>query len=382
MNQTEKKPKKILLVLYYYLPYVSGVSVYAKQVAEGLVAAGYEVTVLTARFDSTLPKDEVINKVKVIRRPVWFKLGKGVIMPLYWLDIIRFARSHDYVNPHLPLAESGLASLFIRKQKIVTTYQCDIYLGPGIVDRLVTFISLSLMKLQLWRSRAIVVLNQDYIDHSKMKSFANKAVPIYAPIAINDFRPTESSSFFKRLKIQPKTVKIGFIGRIVYEKGIEYLLGTIPYLQKTFPDFKIVIAGDFENVAGGSIKDSLDNFLEKYPDNIVFTGFLTEKEKHQFYTGIDVFVLPSIDPLEAFGMVQVEALLCGTPTVASDMPGVREVVNVTGYGRIAKPKNSKSLAKEITTVLQNPTKYKPDRKTVVKIFNPDETIKQYSELLP
>ena len=374
--------KKVLLVLYYYLPYISGVSVYAQQVAEGLHNSGYEVTILTSRHDKTLPKEETLNGVKIIRRPVLFKLNKGVIMPLFWLDIIRFAHMNDYVNPHLPLAESGVASLFIPKKKIVTTYQCDVNLGEGLLSKTITSVSLTLMRLQLMRSRAVAVLSKDYIDHSKMQKFSGKAVAINPPIAIDLYKPIPSDKFFTGLGVRGKTLKIGFMGRIVYEKGIDYLLATIPYLQKTLKDFKIIVAGDYENVAGGSIKDTLDSFIQKYPDTIVFTGFLSQKEKQQFYSGIDVFVLPSIDPLEAFGMVQVEAMLCGAPVVASDMPGVRVPVQLSGCGLLAKPRNAKDLAKKITIVIEDRKKYQPVRKEIVSIFDPQKTIEQYSRLMP
>lgn len=373
---------RILLILYYYEPYVSGVSVYARHIAEGLQRDGYKVTVLTSRFDPQLPKSEVINDVKIVRRPVLFKIGKGVVMPLFWLDILRLARKNDYVNPHLPLAESGLASLLIPRRKIVTTYQCDINLGSGVINKIMTRLSLLLMKIQLWRSRAIVVLNNDYIQHSKMKKFSHKAVPIFAPIDVNEFKPTNSTQFFKKIGAGNSTIKIGFLGRIVYEKGIEYLLACVPELEKQFSEFKIIIGGDYKNVAGGSVKLKLDSFIKKYPDKIVFTGFLTEKEKVQFYSGLDVFVLPSIDPLEAFGMVQVEAMLCGIPVVASDMPGVRVPIKITGYGKIAKPRNSQELTKKIVSVLKNRDKYLPERARVLDIFDPEKTLRNYSDLMP
>lgn len=56
----------------------------------------------------------------------------------------------------------------------------------------------------------------------------------------------------------------------------------------------------------------------------------------EFYSSLDVFCLPSINPLEAFGMVQIEAMLCGVPVVASDLYGVRTIVGNTGMGLVCK----------------------------------------------
>ena len=376
------KQKAVLIVLYYYHPYVSGVSVCAKRVAEGLVENGYKVTVLTSRHDKTLPKNQTINGVNVVRRPVMLRAGKGVLMPTFWFDIIRYARKNDYINPHLPMAESGLSSFFIPKRKIITTYQCDIFLGVGKINILLASLIMNLMSIQLIRSRVVVPSTHDYLEHSKMKKYLSKANPIYPTVPVADFSPIDPRSLYKKLQIQPKDIKIGFVGRIVYEKGINYLLESIPYLDKKISNFKIIIVGNYENVAGGSIKEQLDRYMGLYPDKIIFTGFLSDNERNQFYSGLDVFVLPSIDPLEAYGMVQVEAMLCGVPVVASNLPGVREIVTKTKYGRISKIKNPEDIAKQIIEVIQNPGKYKPSRQQVIKLFDPQESIKAYSRLMP
>lgn len=373
--------KRILMVLYYYYPYTSGVSVYAKRLAEGLVQAGHEVTVLTSRFEPELPATETIAGVKVVRRPVLMKLGKGVIMPFFWLDIIRYARRADYVNLHLPMADSGLSALLIPKFKQITTYHCDLNLGSGLLNRAITAVSFGLMRLQLHRSRSIVVLSRDYFAHSKMSRHIGKVEQVYPPIDAEDFRPTESSALFRRLVAGERTVKIGFVGRIVYEKGIEYLLDSIPRLAKSLPDFKILIVGDYQKVAGGSIKDELDSYLERWPGKIIFTGFLSDEELRQFYSGLDVFVLPSIDPLEAFGLVQVEAMFCGTPVVASNLPGVREVITKTGYGRLSRPKDPTDIAECIVEVVTNPKEYRPDRRELAKMFDPAYTTSGYTKIM-
>lgn len=382
MVETEQTPKKVLMVMYYYYPYVSGVSVCAKRIAEGLSGVGYEVTMLTSRFDNKLPRRETINGVNVIRRPTILKLGKGVIMPTFWFDIIWYALKNDYVNPHLPMTESGLSSLFIPKKKIVTTYQCDIFLGTGMLDKFIAFVSASLMRLQLSRSRVIVTSTLDYFEHSKMKRYIYKASPIYPTVTAPEFFPIDPEPLFSHLNVKDKEIKIGFVGRVVYEKGINYLLEAVPYLKKEFKNFKIIIVGDYEKIAGGSIKDDLDSYIEKYPGTILFTGYLKDKDRNRFYSGLNVLVLPSIDPLEAFGMVQIEAMLCGAPVVASNLPGVREIINKTGYGRISKIKDPKDIAKQVIEVVNHPQKYNPQRKKVISYFDPQDSITAYTNLMP
>lgn len=376
MYSTEKK-KRILIVLYYYHPYVSGVTVMAKRLAESFALKGHQVTILTSQHDTALLSKEMINGVTVIRRPVLFKLGKGVIMPTFWLDIIRYARKHDFVNIHLPMAEAGISSLFIPKKKLITTYHCDLNLIDGVLDKAIMHLSYALMHILMMRSSMILPTSMDYLEHSKMKRYSHKAVAAYPPINEADFNKVDATSLIKKYGLNKSQTTIGFVGRIVYEKGIKYLLQSIPYLVESLDDFKIVIAGDYTKIAGGSIKDELDEYIEEYPGKILFTGYLSDDELKQFYSAIDVLVLPSIDPLEAFGMVQVEAMLCGTPVVASNLPGVREVIRQTGYGLTCTPKDPRDISKKITVVMKNRQSFAPMRKTVASTFNANKTVDIY-----
>ncbi len=345
--------KSILIVLYYYHPYVSGLSNYAKELAEGLSREGHSVTVLTTRYDAMLPRSSCINGVNVVRVPVIAHMGKGVIAPTFWLNIIRLSRGNDIINFHLPMIDAGLACLFIKTKKLVTTYHCDLNLGKGMLNNILETISYRLMDLVLNKSRVVVVNSLDYFHHSRMKKYSQKAVEIYPPIRSIRHAQKQNLDYqnlLTKFSINPKSYKIGFVGRLVYEKGLKFLFDAIPYLEDQIGDFVIIVAGEDKNIAGGTIKDDLSKYLKLYPTKIVFTGFLQDRELVQFYSMIDVLVLPSIDPLESFGMVQVEAMLCGTPVIASDLPGVRTVVLETGFGALVEPRNSVDIAVKIATI--------------------------------
>ena len=115
------KHKKILIILNYYVPYISGVTEYARLAAEMLVKEGYDVTVLASNH-ATLPKHEIINGVKVYRAKVLLKISKGTVSLEYITLAKKLAKEADIVNLHCPMLESGLLSLLIPKQKIVTMY--------------------------------------------------------------------------------------------------------------------------------------------------------------------------------------------------------------------------------------------------------------------
>ena len=74
---------RILVALTYYTPYVSGLTIYADRIARAWVKRGHEVTVLTSHHDPALPKEEVIEGVRVIRAPILFRISKGAVMPAF-----------------------------------------------------------------------------------------------------------------------------------------------------------------------------------------------------------------------------------------------------------------------------------------------------------
>ena len=89
----------LVAVLTYYTPYVSGLTNVARDVAEGLAAHGFRVTVVTSRHDRSLPTEEHINGVRVVRAPVWTRFGKGTISPQFARLALCESRTARVVNP-------------------------------------------------------------------------------------------------------------------------------------------------------------------------------------------------------------------------------------------------------------------------------------------
>jgi glycosyltransferase involved in cell wall biosynthesis len=99
-----------------------------------------------------------------------------------------------------------------------------------------------------------------------------------------------------------------------------------------------------------------------------------------FYPNLDVLTVPSLNSTEAFGLVQIEAMMNGVPCVASALPGVRQPVRMHGMGKIAKIGDAVSLAESILEVLNEPHRFKGDVAAIRKMYNPDSIAQEYEKL--
>lgn len=341
--------KKVLIILNYYVPYISGVTEYARLAAEEMVKQGYDVTVLASNH-ANLASYEEINGVHVYRSKVLLKISKGVISPEFIWLAKKLAKEADVVNVHVPMLESGLISLMIPENKIVAMYHCDVNLPSSLINKFITKVMDISHSICLSRCKYITVTSVDYAEHSRVAAkYKDKLIGITAPV--KEYSPVD-------VQKNPSEKVIGFCGRIVEEKGIDVLIRAFEIIQKQIPEAVLRIAGDYKGVAGGSVYPQLISYVKEHQiSNVAFLGKLKEEEMAAFFSGLDVFVLPSTNSLEAFGMVQVEAMCCGTPVVASDLYGVRTIVQNTGAGLISKAGDAEDLADCIVRVLMNREKY-------------------------
>jgi glycosyltransferase involved in cell wall biosynthesis len=99
-----------------------------------------------------------------------------------------------------------------------------------------------------------------------------------------------------------------------------------------------------------------------------------------FYPNLDVLTVPSLNSTEAFGLVQIEAMMNGVPCVPSALPGVRQPVSMHGMGRVAQIGDPVSLAESILEVLNEPKKFKGNVESIKKAYNPDSIAAEYEKL--
>ena len=360
----------VVMALNYYAPYVSGVTEAARLTAEGLAARGLRVLVVAGHHDPSTPAHDRIGGVDVIRTPVALRIGKGIISPSFAPTVIRWGRRARVVNLHLPMLEAGAIAAGLTDVPVVTTYQCDVTLPPGVFNSFQVRVLDASHALALRRSRVVAVTSDDYARTSRLvEALRDRTVPIPAP-AIDRSGGTPK---FR----QGTGPHIGFLGRIVEEKGLEYL---VEGFRKLGPDARLLIGGDFAKVAGGSVVDRVRAAIGDDP-RIQLLGFVAEDDLPAFYASLDVFVLPSVNSLEAFGIVQVEAMMAGVPVVASDLPGVRIPVQRTGFGRVVPPRDANAIAEALRGLVGAP----PDRaigaSAARTLYERAQVVDTYAEML-
>lgn len=323
----------LVIVLTYYTPYVSGLTNFARDIAEGLSARGRRVTVVATRHDPVLPAEENLNGVRILRAPVLAKLGKGVISPQFVRMAIQTTRRARVANIHLPMLEAGLIAPAAHCP-VVLTYHCDVSLPSGIFNGMQRAAIDASSRRAMQAARVIAVTSEDYARHSRLwLSIQPKMVaipPPCTPVAVGQPTYRETSG-----------LHVGFLGRIVEEKGLEFLVEGFHQLKD--PQCRLLIGGDFAKVAGGSVVSRVRERIGS-DSRIRLLGFIPDSKLADFYASLDVFALPSVNAFEAFGIVQVVAMLAGVPVLASDLPGVRIPVRETGFGKIVAPQDVSGIA--------------------------------------
>jgi glycosyltransferase involved in cell wall biosynthesis len=100
-----------------------------------------------------------------------------------------------------------------------------------------------------------------------------------------------------------------------------------------------------------------------------------------FFHSLDVLVVPSTNSTESFGLVQVESMLCGTPVVASNLPGVRQPIAMTGMGRVVPVADPPALAEAVNAVLAGGEAPSRSPDEIAQTFSPDAVAEKYEELI-
>jgi glycosyltransferase involved in cell wall biosynthesis len=340
---------RIVQVTPFYFPHAGGVESHVRALAGEFVREGHEVTVLTSRHDRSLPVEERIDGVRVVRART---LGVVFNTPID-SGISRAIRSldADVVHLHYPppltsyFAVRGLRGSAV---PVCLTYHCDLYI-PGTSGRILTGLYERLfLPPTLARVRRVIVHTRSYgLTSAPLRGRPLEIIP--SSVDLDRFRPDVDGTALKhRLGLDGKRV-IVFTGRLVPHKGIDVLLRTMPELPD---DVAAVIVGRGPRLSG---LRSLAGRL-RVQERVRFCSDVSDEALPSYLRMADLFVFPSQNRLEGFGLAVAEAMASGLPVVIADMPGVREVIEPGREGLLAEPMIGGDLAAKVRELLDDPAR--------------------------
>ena len=368
------------MLLQYYAPHRTGLTLHVQNLAEELVRRGHHVTVITARHDVSMPKRSIENGVLVHRLWAPLRVSRGMIMPSHPIHVARAMGRADVISMHTPMFETAFVGALaqMRRKPVVITHHGDLVLPPGGFGRLIERMVRRLHRIAMRSATRVVAYSEDYASHSMyLAGYADKTVAITPPLSIPDADPKGSAAMRQRL-VPASAPMIGFAGRFVREKRPDVALRSLETVQRLQPGAVLVFAG--ENVI--PYEDTWKRngaLVARHLEHLRFLGMVSDRQElADFYAACDVLVLPS--DTECFGLVQVEAMLCGTPVVMTDIPGGRVPVQRTGMGLLVRPGDPVALGQAILHVLEDPKRFRRTREEVVAALGLDTTIARYEEV--
>jgi glycosyltransferase involved in cell wall biosynthesis len=377
---------RILVVVTYYRPHISGLTIYAERLAKAWARRGHSVTVLTSRYDESFPLDEVQDGVRIIRAPVLFRLSKGVVMPTFGALASKLVAENDVVQLHLPQFDAAGVALRGRllNKPTVITYHCDLLMPPGAMAWAANQAVRVMNNLAAVFCNRIVTYTRDYAENSPyLTRYMGKLRVIPPPVELPSVTAAEVAAFQKEHNPQNQRPVIGMVSRFATEKGIEVLLNALPRILQAFPETLVQFAGPYKNIYGEEqYFHRLLPIIQAYEQSghWQFLGPLSPTQLSKFYPNINLLVLPSLNSTESFGMVQIEAMINGVPSIASDLPGVRQSVRQHEMGKIIPIGDSSALAEAAISILKDPQAYRRDSQAIAQRYLPETIAIEYEGL--
>ncbi|MEO0118916.1 MAG: glycosyltransferase family 4 protein [candidate division WOR-3 bacterium] len=337
---------KILMVSDVYFPYIGGIPVHIYNLAQELRKRNHIVKILTTNFsinyiskidDQLYNKEEDEKYIYRVGRAMIFRANKSFAsFPIGWRMGMRIKEILEENNFDIIHIHGCLAPIFplyvlkFSKTKNIITLHSYFKNSLG-------YIFFRPLLYPFFKKIHGIIAVSNAAKKATEKYFPGEYWIIPNGVNINLFRPN-IEPLEEYLNYYPRLL---FVGRFEPKKGLKYLLQALPIIKKEFPNFLLLVVG--KGVLGYSYQEYLSSEVK---ENVVFCGAFPLEKLPKFYATCDIFVAPSIGA-ESFGIVLLEAMACGKPIVASNIPGYQEILENNKEGFLVKPCDYQEIAKKV-----------------------------------
>lgn len=341
-------PLRIVQVSPFFHPHAGGVESHVRSISRELARQGHSVTVLTSRYRPELPATESFEGYRIVRsrpRRVWFNTpidpDAGRVIRELPADIV-----HVHFPP--PLTAYYVARALARRPvKMCLTYHCDLYLASPFGSLATAVYNRLFLPQTLQRADRIVTHTRSYALTSR--GLGGREVEVIpSSVDLDRFRPeVDGTAIRARLDLGQRPV-LAFTGRFVPHKGLDTLLRALARLPR-----EVVLLA----IGRGPDLPSLTALARRLGvlDRVRFCPAVSDLELPSYLRAADLFVFPSTNRLEGFGLAVAEAMASGLPVVVADMPGVRDIIEPGVQGLLAEPLLDRDLADRIQELLADPS---------------------------
>lgn len=336
---------RVLQLYKDYFPVLGGIENHIRMLAEGLRPLGVDVRVLVTNTGKETVT-ETIGGVPVTKTGRQVNVSSAPVSLGFFPAVRRLEQGVDIAHAHMPYPPGELAQLLLgRSRRFVATYHSDI-----VRQRVLGALYRPVLQQVLRATDLIAVSNPVYIQDSPfLRRHADKCRVIHFGVDLGRFvrtpAVTEQAQAW-RARFPGKSL-ILFVGRLRHYKGVNVLIEAM----RDVSDAQALVVGVGPMAATWRQQAGAAGLL----DRIAFLGELSNEDVLAVFHAADLFVLPSTNRAETFGIVQIEAMACGLPVICTELGTGTSYVNQDGRtGLVVAPNDAAALARAINTLLADP----------------------------
>lgn len=362
---------KVLNIVKYYYPSVGGMETYVRQLCSGMRKNGIEASVITINnIARSKTAWEIIDQVPVRRVASQLRLFSQPISLSFGQEMRALISETDLVHLHSPFPNAEMLSKSFASKPLVVTWCADPVNTRW--KKLFPLFRPNLIRV-LEMARRIILIGPNLLENSPtLQPYQHKCDVI--PLAYSNTKGTETTLIARKLDSARPTIL--FVGKLRKYKGVEYLIRALPRM----PEVLLRVVGDGEEAS------NLRQLASELgvDSRVTFLADISNEHLSDEYRNANLFVLPSIDASEAFGIVQAEAMSYGLPVINTNLPSSVPYVSLDGVtGITVLPRDPVALAAAVKRLCDEPVFYENCSRNALdraKLFSEKNMIKKYTEV--